>query len=96
MTNRSVECVGRLAREHRSHRFDGSRNHHWHLEAEFLLQAFDPEQRGLHVPRVIARFEKQNVRPTFDQSLCLLVVAVPQVLERNIACDRDGSRSGSH
>ena len=96
MTDGGVERVGRLAGEHRSHRFDGAGNHHRDLEAEFLLQAFDAEQRGLDVAGVVAGFEKQDVRAAFDQRLCLQVVAVPQVLKGNIACDRDRTRSGSH
>ena len=38
--DRGVERVGGLAGEHRAHRFDGARDHHRELEAEFLLRPF--------------------------------------------------------
>ena len=49
---------------------------------------------GLNVARVKTGLDQQKVHAAFDQALGLLVVAVAQLLEGDVAAQGDGFRGG--
>ena len=55
-----------------------------------------PSSAGLHVARVLAGLEQQEVRAALHQRAGLLVVGLPQLVESDAAGDRDGLGGGAH
>ena len=56
--NRRIESVGRLAGQHRPHRFDGAGDHRRDAHAILFGESFDGQQRRLDVACVLAGFDK--------------------------------------
>ncbi len=66
MRDRGIERLDILAREQRAHRFDRARNGDRGRDPGFFDRAFDSNQPGLAVERVLHRFEQQDIDAALD------------------------------
>ena len=94
--DRGPERVGRLSGEHRAHGLDRAGNHHRNIDAEFLFHARDRQQGRLHVARVLASLDQQNIGAALDERLRLLVEILAKRVERDPAGDGNRFSRGPH
>ncbi len=79
-----------LPRKHGAHWLDGHRNHEGYLLANLSGKFLNRQQSRFDVASILAGFNQQQVDATFHQSLCLNIVSLAQLLERDAT--RDGNR----
>ena len=88
---RSAWRIGRQKRfgvlpgQHRAHRLDRARNHDGNFAARSSRQPLDAQQRGLHVARVLRRFDEKNIDAAVCQSLGLIVKVLLEFREGDAA-----------
>ena len=96
MHHGGVKRVHVLAGEHGPHRLDRHGDHHRRPPADLGEGLLDPDQPRLEVPRVLRRFEKQNVRAPLEQAEGLRAVVDDQLVEGHSARDGHGLGRRAH
>ncbi len=76
-----VEGLHVLAGQHRAHGLDGSGDHDGQVDAGLIHGPPDTEKSGLHVERILRRFEEQHVGAAGHETRRLNAIALRKFLE---------------
>jgi len=91
-----VEGLGVLTGQEGPHGLHGALDRYGYILPNFDGSLGDTVQAGLDVYRVLAGFQEEEIRATFDKPKGLLAVGLGQVFEIDPSSDGDRLGGGAH
>ena len=91
-----VEGLGVLAGQQGPHGLHGALDRYGYVLPKFNGSLGDTVQTGLNVYRVLAGFQEEEIRATFDKPKGLLAVGLGQLFEIDPSSDGDRLGGGTH